>query len=97
MLSLYEANQRQHQLPASENYRHPWTRFEPNVDSEVDDDENWLDTPVFPYASGYDKEAGPKYYYENEINGPHMELEDKERWRGYGVDPRNKRFMVRRK
>lgn len=92
LLSLYE-NSRQHQVPQSDNYRYPWTRFEPTIDSDElqeNDDESWLNTPVYPHASSFDKDMGPKYMYENSP----QDLEVKDRWRGFGVDGRSKRFMV---
>ncbi|KAJ8979003.1 hypothetical protein NQ317_015719 [Molorchus minor] len=98
LLSLYENNRQRHE--ESDNYRQPWNRFEPNfeLDSNQDDtqdleEENWLDNPVYPHASAYDKEMGPKYMVEQ--NTPQI-FEKKGRWGGFG-DNRNKRFMVSKK
>ncbi|XP_057663939.1 uncharacterized protein LOC130898569 [Diorhabda carinulata] len=93
LLSLYE-NSRQHQIPQSDNYRYPWTRFEPTVDTDhlqEQDDDNWLNTPVvYSHASSFDKDSDPKYLYESRPE----DVEVKDRWRGFGVDGRSKRFMI---
>ncbi|KAJ8943087.1 hypothetical protein NQ318_009161 [Aromia moschata] len=98
LLSLYENNRQRQQ--ESDNYRQPWNRFEPNFDLDVNQDdsqdaeeENWLDNPVYPHASAYDKEVGPKYMMDQ--NTPQL-FEKKGRWGGFGEN-RNKRFMVSKK
>nr|XP_023017557.1 uncharacterized protein LOC111506660 [Leptinotarsa decemlineata] len=100
LLSLYE-NNHPRQQPSTENYRYPWNRFEPNLDLDINQDdsqdqdgENWLDNPVYPHATAFEKDLGPKYMYEP--SGPQV-FENKEKWRGFGGDSRNKRFMVAKK
>ncbi|KAG5876188.1 hypothetical protein JTB14_032396 [Gonioctena quinquepunctata] len=99
LMSLYE-NNHQRQPPSSENYRYPWNRFEPNLETDFNqddiqdqDEENWLDNPVYPHASTYEKDMGPKYAFET--SEPRM-FENKERWRGFVGDNKNK-FMVPKK
>lgn len=98
LLSLYENNRQRQQ--ESSNYRQPWNRYEPNFDIDINqdesqdqDEENWLDNPVFPHATGYDKELGPKYMIDQ--GNPQM-YDKKVHWGGFG-DNRKKRFMVRSK
>lgn len=66
ILTLYE-NDRQH--PPT-GYRTSWQRFEPSLDLDGDreendidqDEESWLDTPVYPHASS---QFNPGYFYED--------------------------------
>lgn len=72
-----------------------------NFDNDMDDnDENWLDAPVYPHVvSGHDKTMNTNYYYDDK---PHQQqqqqLYDKRvgQW-GSFIDNKKKRFMVARK
>lgn len=96
LLTLYE-NERQRNPP---NYRNSWQRFEPSYEMEADnadndleqDDENWLDGPIYPHASAHTKPIPSSYYYEDK-----PQVYDKRGQWGSFTDNKKKRFMVARK
>lgn len=87
ILTLYE-NDRQR---SPNGYRTSWQRFEPGLDLDGDrdendieqDDENWLDTPVYPHATAHSQQVNPGYYYEDDKRG---------QWGGV-ADAKKKRFV----
>lgn len=96
LLTLWE-NERQRSPVA---YRNNWQRYEPsydidagdNVENDLEqDDENWLDTPVYPHVAAK-AAATPNYYYEEK---PPL-YEKRSQWGGFGEN-KKKRFMVARK
>lgn len=97
MLTLWE-NERQRNPP--NNYHSSWQRFSPssydfesadNGDNEIDDDdENWLDAPVYPHVSGHSKTISPNYYYDDK-----QSYDKRGQWGPYS--DKKKRFMVARK
>nr|CAH7729658.1 unnamed protein product [Callosobruchus chinensis] len=100
LLSLYDNKQRQ-QL--GDNYRRPWNRYEQNLDLDLNpdelqdqDDENWLDTPVNPHSSIYDRDMSSKYMVDTN-NLPPVYEKNNGRWEGTYGNVKNKRFMVSKK
>ncbi|CAG9812738.1 unnamed protein product [Phaedon cochleariae] len=97
LLSLYENGRPSQRRPQSENYRYPWNRFEANADQEQaepqDQEENWLDDPVYPHASGYDRVLGPKYAYEG-MQAPQQALDGG--WRGLEGGDSSRRVAQKR-
>lgn len=89
ILTLYE-NERQ-----NNEYR-PWA-MDPEADQneEIEDDENWMDAPVYPHATGHVNNIGPGYFLEDKP------FEKRGRWGGFAApaanDNRKKRFMVAKK
>lgn len=96
ILTLWE-NERQRAQPA---YHNSWQRFEPTYNFDPDtneneieaEEENWLDTPVYPHVSPHSKSVTPNYYYEEK---PQI-FEKRAQWGGFS-DNKKKRFMVARK
>jgi hypothetical protein len=84
ILTLYE-NERQ-----SNGYR-PWSG-EPDNDqnNNIEEEENWLDAPVYPHATGHTNDIGPSYLLDEKP------FEKRGRWGGF-ADNRKKRFMVAKK
>ena len=81
ILTLYE-NERQ------SGYR-PWPmEGEPQAD-EIEEEENWMDAPVYPHATGHNDVASGYMYDEKAF-------EKRGRWGGF-ADARKKRFMVAKK
>lgn len=64
---------------------------EADQNDEGDDEENWMDTPVYPHATGHANNIGPGYIFEDKP------FEKRGRWGGFTADNRRKRFMVAKK
>lgn len=105
LLTLWE-NERQRNPSSIRNNN--WQRFNPSSsssaydfdgntidvgDNDIDEnEENWLDAPVYPHVSGHDKTIGPNYYYDDK-----QQLYEKRGQWGSFNDNKKKRFMVARK
>lgn len=87
-------NERQHQS----SYRN-WQRYDNGLDLdkdnqesfEDDDEETWLDTPIYPHVNTHSNSIPSSYYYEKP-----QSYEKHSQWNDV-AEAKKKRFMVARK
>lgn len=90
MLTILTLLDQEHQRPRA-TWRDSSLENDRSDESEFgEEDENWLNTPVYPHVTTHPKPMSPNYYYEKE-----PQVYDK-RWGGFGEN-KKKRFMVARK
>lgn len=100
MLTILTLLQNEHQPQPSSYSRNAWQNYD-NLDLDRsdetpygDEEEHWLNSPVYPHVSSHPKPLSSQYYYEHE-----PQLYDKRnlgQWGGFS-DNKKKRFMVAKK